>query len=43
MRDKWLTSRIFKSYEDILDHCCFTWNELIDAPGKIMSSRDRAN
>lgn len=23
MRDNWLSNRIFKSYEDILDHCCF--------------------
>jgi hypothetical protein len=25
MRDNWLSNRIFKSYEDILDHCCFAW------------------
>jgi putative transposase len=23
MRDNWLSNRVFKSYEDILDHCCF--------------------
>ena len=23
MRDNWLLNRGFKSYEDILDHCCF--------------------
>ena len=22
MRDNWLSNRIFKSYDDILDHCC---------------------
>jgi hypothetical protein len=22
---------------DILDHCCFVWNKLIDVPWKIMS------
>jgi hypothetical protein len=27
--DKWLSNGIFKSYEDILDHCCFAWNKLI--------------
>jgi hypothetical protein len=26
-----------RSYEDILDHCCFAWNKLIDMPWKIMS------
>jgi hypothetical protein len=29
MRDNWLANRIFKSYADILDHCCFAWNTLI--------------
>ena len=37
MRDNWLSNRIFKSYEDILDHCCFAWNKLVDMPWKIMS------
>jgi hypothetical protein len=23
MRDNWLSNRVFKSYEDIVDHCCF--------------------
>jgi transposase len=23
MRDNWLSNRVFRSYEDILDHCCF--------------------
>ena len=36
-RDNWLSNRIFKSYEDILDHCCFAWNKLIDQPWRIMS------
>jgi hypothetical protein len=22
MRDNWLSNRVFKSYDDILDHCC---------------------
>jgi hypothetical protein len=44
MRDNWLSNRVFKSYDDILDHCCFAWNKLIDMPWKIMSigSRDWA-
>jgi transposase len=37
MRDNWLSNCIFKSYEDILDHCCYAWNKLIEQPWKIMS------
>ncbi len=37
MRDNWLSNRAFKSYDDIVDHCCFAWNSLIDQPWKIMS------
>jgi transposase len=37
MRDNWLSNRIFKSYDDILDHCCFEWNRLTDQPWRIMS------
>ncbi len=37
MRDNWLSNRIFKSYNGILDHCCFAWNQLIEQPWKIMS------
>ena len=22
MRDNWLSNRVFKNYDDILDHCC---------------------
>jgi hypothetical protein len=29
--------RVFKSDDDILDHCCFAWNKLIDTPWKIPS------
>jgi hypothetical protein len=28
IRDNWLSNRVFKSYDDILDHCCFVWNKL---------------
>jgi hypothetical protein len=34
-----LVHRIFKSFDDIVDHCCYAWNTLIDQPWKIMSSR----
>ena len=30
-------NRIFKSYNEIIDHCCFAWNQLVDQPWKIMS------
>jgi hypothetical protein len=25
------------SFDDIVDHCCYAWNTLIDQPWKIMS------
>jgi transposase len=37
LRDNWLSNRIFKSYDDIVDHCCYAWNTLVDRPWKIMS------
>ena len=37
MRDNWLSNRIFKFYDDIIDHCCYAWNTLVDRPWKIMS------
>jgi len=37
LRDNWLSNRVFNSYDDILDHCCEAWNQLIDQPWKIMS------
>lgn len=37
IRDNWLSNRIFTSYEDILDHCCYAWNKLIAQPWRIMS------
>jgi transposase len=37
IRENWLSNRIFKSYSDILDHCCHAWNKLIDQPWRIMS------
>ncbi len=37
MRDNWISNRIFKSNVDILDHCCFAWNQLIKQPWRIMS------
>jgi putative transposase len=37
MRDKWLSNRIFKSYDDLVDYCCDAWNKLVDQPWTIMS------
>jgi hypothetical protein len=37
MRDNWLSNRVFQSYENIVDHCCNAWNELVDQPWRIMS------
>ena len=37
MRENWLSNRIFQSYTDILDHCCYAWNKLVDQPWTIMS------
>jgi hypothetical protein len=37
IRDNWISNRIFRSYDDILDHCCYAWNKLVDQPWTIMS------
>ena len=37
MRDNWLSNRIFKSYDDLVDHCCEAWSKLVDQPWRIMS------
>jgi putative transposase len=37
MRDNWLSNRVFKSYDELVDHCCTAWNNLIDQPWRIMS------
>src|SRR5437773_3922597 len=37
IRDNWLSNRVFRSYDDILEHCCFAWNKLVDQPWTIMS------
>ena len=36
MRDNWLSNRVFKSYEDSVNHWCCAWNMLIDQPCRIM-------
>jgi len=29
MRDNWLSNRVFTSYDNIVDHCCVAWNNLV--------------
>jgi hypothetical protein len=31
MRDNWLSNRIFKSYNHIVDHACQAWNKLVES------------
>src|SRR5829696_333259 len=40
-RTNWLSSRVFASYADIVEHCCYAWNRLIDQPWTIISIRLR--
>ena len=37
MCDNWLSNRVFRSYDNIVDHCCYAWNKLTDQPWHIMS------
>jgi transposase len=37
MRDNWLSNRVCRSYDNIVDHCCDAWNKLTDQPWRIMS------
>ena len=41
MRDNWLSNRVFKSYDEIVDHCCDARNKLIEQPARIMSIGNR--
>ena len=41
IRDNWLSNRVFKAYDDLVDHCCDAWRKLADQPWKIMSIRLR--
>ena len=37
MRDNYLSNRIFRDYDDIVDHCCEAWNKIAEQPWRIMS------
>src|SRR3989440_603114 len=47
IRDNWLSNRVFRSYDDIVDHCCFAWNRRPPTPiqvrftktGPVLSAR----
>ena len=45
MRDNWLSNRVFKNYDQIVDLCCDAWNKLVEQPWRIMSigTRDWAH
>ena len=37
IRQNWLSNRVFNSYNDIVDNCCYAWTQLISQPWMIMS------
>ena len=37
LRDNCPENRVFKSCDDIVDHCCDAWNKLVNQPWRIMS------
>jgi hypothetical protein len=37
LRGRWLSNRIFKDYDAILDAVCDAWNRLIDEPARVAS------
>lgn len=37
MRDNWLSNRIFTCYDNLVDHCCDAWNQLVQQPWIVMS------
>lgn len=37
LRERFLSHRLWRSYDDILDACCEAWNALLAEPGRIRS------
>ncbi len=37
VRDNWLSNRVFRSYDAIVDHRCDAWNKLANQPWRVMS------
>jgi hypothetical protein len=38
MRDNWLSNRVFKSYDDLVDHCCDAWNNSLTSHAALCPS-----
>lgn len=45
LRDNWLSNKIFRSYDQIVELSCEAWNKLVEQPWTIMSigTRDWAH
>lgn len=41
LRHNYLASRVYDSYDDIVDACCLAWNQLIALPSRLASITDR--
>ena len=39
LRERFLSERLWRTYEDILDACCQAWNALLEETGRIRSLR----
>ena len=37
LRERFLSHRLWPTYDDILDACCAAWNALLDDTGRIRS------
>ena len=37
LRQNRLSNRVFGSCDNIVDHCCYAWNQLTDQPWTILS------
>jgi hypothetical protein len=37
LKQNYLSNRVFKTYEDIVDACCEAWNKLMAMPDRIAS------
>jgi len=42
LRQNWLSNRVFKDYDHLLDAACKAWNNLCDIPGKIQQVANRS-
>jgi hypothetical protein len=37
IRQNWLSNRVFAGYENLVGHCCYAWNNLVQQPWTVMS------